>query len=414
MRLLVALHHLELGGSQLNALDLAAAARDRGHDVVVFGAYADQPGPVAELVRARGLRLELVHHKRDSPERMPLRRSVTQAIHRIVASEGIQLVHAYEIPMIIDSFYGAHLRHGIPLVCTIYGDYTPWWLPQSPRLIVGGYERADLTAKVQTRRPAIVPPPVDTDSDAPGAVDGSEFRRAYGLGTDIVVSIVSRLEPSMKADSIHHAIKAIRYLDDPRIRLVIAGDGPSFGVLHGQAEQVNAELGRIAVLMTGPLTDPRPLYAAADIGVGMGGSARRSMAFGKPQVVVGIRGWSKPFLPANAHEFLVPGFYGVGSGEFDPRPLADYIREFAEQPALRAEVGEFGRQFVVDHYSLKAAVEILDDLYITASVQTSPWRHRLREAARLAVCKTGSDGLPDSIKHRLRPLVRPFVPARSQ
>lgn len=413
MRLLVALHHLELGGSPLNALDLAALARDRGHNVVVFSAYADQPGPVAELVRARGLRLELVRHKRESPERMVLRLSVTKAIHRIVVRDGIQLVHAYEIPMITDSFYGAHLHHGVPLVCTIYGEYMPWWLPQSPQLIVGGYQAADRAAKVQTRRPTIVLPPVDTDGDSPDAVDGAEFRRAYGLGTSIVVSIISRLDPSLKEDSIKHAIKAIRYLDDPRIRLVIAGGGPSSGVLSAQAEQVNAELGRTAVLMTGPLTDPRPLYAAADIGVGMGGSARRSMAFGKPQVVVGIGGWAKPFLPANAQEFHVGGFYGVGSGDFDPRPLAGYIRDFADQPALRAEVGAFGRQFIIDHYSLKAAAATLDDLYATASVQASPWQQRLREAARLTVCKTSSDGLPDSIKHGLRPLVRPFVPARS-
>ena len=413
MKILVALHHLELGGSQLNALDFAAVVRDRGHDVMLFAAYADKPGPVAEMAREKGLRLELVRHKRDSPERMPLRRSVTRALRRIVAREGIELVHAYEIPMILDSFYGSYLGRGVPLICTIYGDYTPWWLPQSPRLIVGGERIADSAEKAQSRRPAVLQPPVDTDGDSPGAVDGAEFREAHGLGSDIVVSIVSRLEPSMKGDSAEHAIKAIRYLDDPRIRLVIAGDGPSLAALSAQAEQVNAELGRPAVVLTGGLNDPRPLYAAADIGIGMGGSARRSMAFGKPQIVVGIKGWAKPFLPANAEEFLAGGFYGVGPGELDPRLLAGYIKDFADQPALRAEVGAFSREFVLDYFSLKATATALEAMYKEASAQGYPLPHRLREAGRLAVCKTVSDGLPDGVKHGLRPLVRSLLPERT-
>ena len=413
MRVLVVLHNLILGGSPLNALDFAVAARDRGHEVVLFSVYGnpihgDQPGPVAEEIRAAGLRLVLVRHPRDSPERMLVRRAVVRNLSHVVARDRIDLVHAYEIPMIMDSFYGPHLRLGVPLVGTIYGPYVPWWLPRYPPLITGTRELADRVALHRTQPPVLIEPPVNTDTDSPALVDGTAFRRAHGLGTDIVVAVVSRLEPSIKADSIELAMRAIQFLDEPRIRLVVTGHGPSFSALSALAERVNAVLGRPAVVMTGPLADPRPVYAAADIALGMGSSALRAMAFGKPLIVLGVQGFAKPLQPATAQEFLFGGFFGVGGGDLDPRPLAASIRELADRPQLRSELGGFSSQLVWDRFSLKAASARLEDVYAGAIRQVHPRGRRLREAARVAVCKTGSDGLPGTLKKGLRPVVGPL------
>jgi glycosyltransferase involved in cell wall biosynthesis len=425
MRVLVALHNLTLGGSQLNALDFAVAARDRGHEVVLYSVYgdpihhedpihADQPGPMAEKIRAAGLRLILDRHPRDSPERMLLRRAVVRKLSHIVAQDRIDLVHAYEIPMIVDSFYGPHLRLGIPLVGTIYGLYVPWWLPRYPPLITGTREIADRAALHRTQPPVLIEPPVNTDTDSPAVVDGTAFRRAHGLGTDIVVGVVSRLEPSAKIDSIELSMRAIEFLDEPRIRLVVTGGGPSFSALSTLAERVNAALRRRAVVMTGPLADPRPAYAAADIALGMGSSALRAMAFGKPLIVLGVQGFAKPLQPATAQEFLFGGFFGVGVGDLDPRPLAASIRELADRPQLRSELGAFSSQLVWDRFSLKAASATLEDVYATAIRQPHPREQRWREAARVAVCKTGSDGLPETVKNGLRPVVRPLSHARGR
>ena len=412
MRLLVALHHLILGGSPLNALDLAVAARDRGHEVMLFSVYGDQPGPVAEKIHAAGLRLVLVQHPRESPERMLIRGAVARNLSNIVARERIQLIHAWEIPMIMDAFYGPHLRLGVPLVGTIYGPYIPWWLPRYPPLITGTRELVNRAAPYRAQPPVLIEPPVNTDTDAPALVNGTAFRMEHGLDADMVVAVVSRLEPSMKADGIELAMGAIQLLDDQRIQLVVVGEGPSFGTLSALAERVNGTLGRRAVVMTGPLADPRPAYAAADIALGMGGSSLRAMAFGKPLIVLGVRGFAKPFRPSTAQEFLFGGFFGVGEGDLDPRPLAAYIQELADRPELRSELGGFSSQLVWDRFSLKAASASLEGVYTTAINQAYPRGLRLREAARVAVCKTSSDGLPETLKNRLRPVVRPSHPRR--
>ena len=402
MRILVVLNHLELGGSQLNALDFALASREHGHDVFIFGPVWDgQPGPVAEMVRSAGLPLTLFHHPDTVPGVIPAHRLLAKRLSRIVADENIQLVHAIEPPMILDSFYGPHLKFGVPLVCTIYGMVVHWWLPRYPPLIVATQEIADLVVPLRTQRPVVIEPPINTDSDDPALVDGAAFRRAHGLGDDIVVGVVSRLEPTLKADGIRLAIDAIRYLNDPRIRLVVTGQGPSFGALSALAEQANAALGRRAVVMAGELVDPRPAYAAADIALGMGGSAQRSIAFGKPLIMLGIQDFAKPLSPATAEEFLYAGFCGRGSDDFDPRPLASHIRLLADQPEMRSQLGAFGRQLVLDRLSLKAASAKLEDVYATTVAQTYPRHQRVRESMRVMACRDVSTIIPQSVKARL-------------
>ena len=42
---------MDIGGSQLNAIELAASVRDRGHDVLLVG----RPGRLVDTVRRLGL-----------------------------------------------------------------------------------------------------------------------------------------------------------------------------------------------------------------------------------------------------------------------------------------------------------------------------------------------------------------------
>jgi glycosyltransferase involved in cell wall biosynthesis len=410
-RILVGLHHLELGGSQLNALDLAVAMRERGHEVAAFGTHEGaEPGPVADLVRAAGLPLTLVRARQVTARGAVLRPAVARALSRTVAEQRIELVHSYEFPLNLDSFYGPHLRHGVPLVYTIYAMEVPRWLPRYPGMVVGTRELAEGSAGF--RSPAVlIEPPVNTDTDDLAVVDGPAFRAEHGIGPDdVALVVVSRLEPDMKAEGIERAMGALRLLSGSaagsRLKLVVVGDGPSRDDLRRRSEQVNAALGRPAVVLTGSLRDPRPAYAAADIALGMGGSALRAMAFGKPLVVLGTHGFARPFAPETAGAFFSGGFYGIGSGDLDPRPLAEHIAALAADPGRRAELGAYSRQVILDRFSLKAAAASLDDVYTEAmTVRPGPGR-RMREAARTAAYRTAADGVPAGFKDRVRPLLR--------
>ena len=51
MRILIYAHDLSIGGSQINAIDLAAGVATAGHQVFVYGI----PGPLVEYIRQRRL-----------------------------------------------------------------------------------------------------------------------------------------------------------------------------------------------------------------------------------------------------------------------------------------------------------------------------------------------------------------------
>ncbi|HET9051895.1 MAG TPA: glycosyltransferase, partial [Candidatus Dormibacteraeota bacterium] len=95
MKVLLLSHPLELGGSQVCAIDLAAALRDRhGHDVVILGA----PGPAEELVARRGLR----HIPAPAASTHPSP-AVIRGLRAVVREERPDVVHAWDWPQILDA-----------------------------------------------------------------------------------------------------------------------------------------------------------------------------------------------------------------------------------------------------------------------------------------------------------------------
>ena len=167
----------------------------------------------------------------------------------------------------------------------------------------------------------------------------------------------------MKAESLFRTLAVVRQLGrELPLRFVIVGDGDVHLELEKQAHETNVFLGREAVVFTGELVDPRAAYEAADIVVGMGGSALRGMAFGKPLVIVGERGFSAPFNPETAPGFLYEGMYGIGDGDPGNERLASVIRRLAERPDEARQLGEFARTFVVSHFALDVVSTKLAEL----------------------------------------------------
>lgn len=413
-RVLVALHHLELGGSQLNGLDLAVAMRERGHDVAMLGVHPGAtPGPVADLIRQADFPLELVQAGPVPRPLVPFRPAVARRIGRLVRERGIELVHTYEYPLTLDAFYGAHLRTGVGLACTIYGMDVPRWLPRHAAMIVGTHDLAELAGSFRDRPATLIEPPVNTATDDPAVVDAAAFRAEHGLAPeDIVVGVVSRLEPDMKEEGIVRAIGATALLAPEhagagQLRFLVVGDGPSRARVEDAAAAANAQLGYDAVRLTGAIRDPRPAYGALDVALGMGGSALRALAFAKPLVVLGIRGYARPFTEATAPEFFRAGFYGVGAGPSEPEALAEDLRPLVgATPEERARLGAFGRQVVLDRFSLDAAAGQLEAVYAEA-LAYRPGRARIvADAARTAAYRAGSELISERTKARIRPLLR--------
>ena len=349
MRIVVYPHRLEIGGSQINALELAGAVHALGHEVIVFG----QPGQLVERVTQMGLEFVPAPRPRGRPSP-----KVMRALRGLVGERGVHVVHGYEWTTALEAYWGPRARDGVPAVATVMSMAVAPFLPLDMPLVVGTEQIAYHERRAGRREVAVIEPPVDVVHNAPGVVDTAEFRRAHGLDPDaLTVVCVSRLAAELKLEGLLAAIEVAGRLEHTaRMQLVIAGDGPGRGEVAAAAERANAAAGRRAVILTGELRDPRPAYAAADLSLGMGGSALRAMAFGRPLVVQGERGFWELLTPDTVERFLWTGWYGAGEGrEYGPAHLEGILRGLLADPSRRASLGDYARDLVEERFSLRAA-----------------------------------------------------------
>lgn len=348
MRVVVYPHSMELGGSQMNAVQLAAAVRDRGHEVVVVS----EPGELVALVHAHGLEHVELPLRRKRPDRR-----VISTISGLVRDRGIDVVHGYEWPPAFEALYGTRGK-AAPIATVMSMSVVPFF-PRSIPLIVGTEQIREDALAAGHRRVTLLEPPVDTEGDHP-SLSGAGFRAEHGLTEAPLIVAVSRLVPDLKLPGLLAACDAVAELGGG-VQLAIVGDGPARQEILERAEKANARAGRRAVVLTGQLADPRPAYAAADIAVGMGGSALRALSFGKPLIVLGLDGFSELLTAESVARFLSFGWWGFG-GDGVPS-LTAALRRLVESPRLRAELGEFGRKLVVDRFSLLRAAELQEQEY---------------------------------------------------
>jgi glycosyltransferase involved in cell wall biosynthesis len=374
MRIIIYPHSMEVGGAQLNAVQLAGAIRDRGHEVIVLS----EPGPLVARVKKMELEhIELpLHRGRPSPK-------VIRTISRLVGRRNIDVVHGHEWPPIIEAFLGRILLHHTPVVGTVMSMSVSPLLPRSVPLTVGTELIRQAATAAGHRRVMLLEPPVDTRADHP-SVDGRSFRAEQGVQPDeVLIAMVCRLVPDLKLEGLLSACDAVRELAvaGKPVRLMIVGDGRARGDVARRAADVNAAVGYEAVLLTGEMADPSPAYAAADVIIGQGGSALRGMAFAKPLVVIGEEGFSELLTPASTPTFLRQGWYGLGPGSLGTgvSALRLALERLVSSPEMRRELGLFGRRLAEERFSLNHAAEILENMYLSAVQSHVPFEHLIAD-----------------------------------
>lgn len=385
MKVLVYPHSMEVGGSQLNAIQLAGAIRERGHEVIVLS----EPGPLVERVGKMAIEhIELPpFRRRPSPK-------VIGMIARLVRERRIDVVHGHEWPPIVEAFLAGWVSQRVAVVGTVMSMSVASFLPRNVPLTVGTEFIRQAAIGAGHRQVELLEPPVDTKADSP-SVDGSSFRAEQGIRPDeVLLAIVCRLVPDLKLEGLLAACEAVRELAiaGHPVRLMIVGDGRARADVASRASEVNTACGYKAVLMTGEMSDPGPAYAAADVIIGQGGSALRGMAFGKPLVVIGEQGFSELLTPASTPVFLRQGWYGLGPGSLGggAPALSMALERLIKSPELRSQLGLLGRRLAEQRFSLSRAAEAIENLYSTAIQNPAPLERTIPDIARVASGLIGS------------------------
>ena len=369
---LVHLNSLELGGTQINALDLAEAVVPHGFRSHLIGPAPTSSGDtLLDVARDRGV------------EVTPYREPPTALAHSRVLARwadalGADLVHAYGTWGAARAVYWGPCRFARrPWVLTMYEMALHPSVHRHVPLIVG----TEYLLEECAGRPGptvLISPPVDMVRDKPSS--------ASARRSQVTMVIVSRLEDDMKSVPVEAAIGAVSRLRGHDLVLEIVGSGAAESRLRTMGDKVNADLGRSAIRFVGAMADPRPAYAAADIVLGMGGSAARGLAHGKPLVVQGESGWSAVFEPGNAAMLARNSYWSPEQVDEPDALLARHLSTLIGDEERRRRLGAFGRTFAEQRFSLTAMAEKLAAVYELASTSydARAWMSDLLVEARRA------------------------------
>ena len=378
MKILVYPHDLNMGGSQTNAIELAAAVSKLGHECVVFG----RRGTLCARIEELGL--EFIESP--DPGRRPSPR-VARALQEVVRERGIDVIHGYEWPPGLEGWLAAERLPDVAAVCTVMSMAVAPFLPRWMPLVVGTQQISAREQEAGRLSVNLIEPPVDLEHNRihdPATV--AAFRNAWDLDERPLVVTVSRLVRELKSEGVLTAIEAAVTMQDATpFQLVIVGDGQARDEIQRAADEANARLGRRTVTLTGELSDPRAAYGAADVMLGMGGSALRSLAFAKPLVVQGELGYFRTLTRESLSEFRWQGWYGIGAGrESGLGALEAELAPLLADETLRRELGALGRE-VVEEFSLESAAKRQVTVYRDALAARGEHKKQVVDAARSSV-----------------------------
>lgn len=356
LNVVIGLEGLALGGCPINALDLGRALRERGHRVDVFAIDEQVRVSLLPYAEQSGFQVELLPAEAGAVAR-------ARQVRAVADRHDADVVHVFA-PWLGPAATVAmgSRRRGIAVV-------TNWmmsnvdYVPRRTPMIVGTRSMQQDAQGRHEARVHLMEPPVDVRGELAGAEGARAFRLEHGISdTDVAAVIVGRVDSQMKAEGLRYGIGAIAALDLPQLKLIIVGDGNAFDEIHREAERVNAELGRRAIILTGVCYNPRPAYAAADIALGMGGSALRALTHGKPLIVLGENGFAREFGPDTLEYFLTDGYYG---DEVVDRPVEHLSRLIGRllDADRRVLIGAFGRDFVKARFALDSTASALEAIY---------------------------------------------------
>ena len=174
---------------------------------------------------------------------------------------------------------------------------------------------------------------------------GGEFRRRYGYKLDEFLVIYAG-NIGVK-QGLEILVETALRLTDPRIRVIICGDGAQRELLTRRIEEVKLPNLQMLPLQVGP--DYRALLIDADVCLITQHAGGENSFF--PSKLLGLLAESKPVVTVAEPRCelalaLIEGKFGINVPPGRPEELADLLQSLARDPERLTEYGAAGRRYV--------------------------------------------------------------------
>jgi glycosyltransferase involved in cell wall biosynthesis len=347
---------LDRGGSSDCTLLQAMAAVRRGHRVTLACGPARQPSPLlAEARRLSGLEIvEVPHLRRDLSPRHDI--GALLSLFRLLRARRFDIVHTHTSKAGAIGRVAAALSSRVPVVHQphghlFYGYHGPLGsrlvtlaerllAPLARRHIVLSWRGAEEHLARGIGRPGqftVVRSGIDMRPFRTSAKRRAACRERFGLRDDeFAVGTLCRLEPIKGVDDLLRGF-LLASSTRPRLRLILAGDGPLKSRLIDAARRAGA-MARIALTtswVSGPDVLPAlDLFALVSRNEGMGRALVEAMAAGLPVLATNVGGMPEVLEEGRAGLLVPPG---------DDEAIARAIALLMDDPALRGSLARRAR-----------------------------------------------------------------------
>ena len=396
MKILMATMGLDIGGAETHIVELAKQLKQEGHDIVIVsrgGVY------VPEILQSGIRHYEAPLHLRAVKPMLAARAVLRQVIEK----ERPDVVHAHaRIPAFLCGTL--HKKMKFPFVTTAHWvfdskgmlRYLTNWGQRTVAVSDDIKEYLIREYGMPAEHISVTINGIDTKKFSP-EISGEAVQKEFSLDSSRpILSYVSRMDED-RALVARQLIEIAPRLEEqiPGVQLLIAGGGNVFEELSAKAAQVNRELGRTCITMTGPRTDINQIVAAGDVFVGVSRAALEAMAAAKPVIVAGNEGYHGLFLPEKLEEAQAGNFCCRGLPLSEPEVLLKDVAEALKMSHQdKQQVGEYGRQVIFDHYSVRRMAGDCLAMYR----QVLQPKHRVLVCGYYGFSNAGDDAILESIK----------------
>ena len=367
--ILMALMGLEIGGAETHVVELSKQLHKEGHRIIV----ASNGGVYEKELAQCGIR----HYHVPMNERNPknLIRSYG-LLRQIIAQEKVDIVHSHaRIPSFLCGML--HRKMKFPFVTSAHWvfytgmglKYLSNWGQKTVAVSEDIKQYLMDNYGVKAHDIFVTINGIDTEKFSP-AVTGQAQKEELGIQEgDEVLVYVSRMDEdrALVARQLIALTPAL-VQQIPRLRLVIVGGGNVFDALAAQAKQINEQLGRDVILMTGARTDINGLVALGKAFVGVSRAALEAMAAQKPVIIAGNEGYIGLFGQEKLALAQENNFCCRSCPPSSPdRLLSDVVRVMRDlSDQEREALGRYGREVIIRYYSVEKMAADCEKAYDAA------------------------------------------------
>ena len=347
MRILHLVKKFDFGGAENHVRDLANVMKELGNEVFVIA----RRGKQNDLLDTRVTFINLSMFDCFIFFQIPY-------IVHLIKKNNIEVLHAHQrLPALFASLAGKIA--GIPVVVTIHGQTQHDLRSKFTRVIPDKFIYVRQSTYKESVSYGI---PEDKSVFIQNGVTITRTSKKRDFNSICYISRIDKRHASVISLIIKKVIVPVSKLY-PGIKFNIVGDGPSLAGLRHEAEQINKELGRDAVIIHGYVSDVKMIVIESGLILGVGRVAIESLACGVPVLSVNYKCMGELVSMNNYPFFRLNNFVSLGSPPPEEAGLIDALENyFGNISFWQEEAVAIQKEIEKDFDILRIGKEI-NDLY---------------------------------------------------